>query len=531
MPFTIQDLQLKLINAAKNRFQSKLFVLFFVVLLSSCGGSDNSPDVSPPPVSPPSVSPPAAEPRISQFSFQMSNNPSLTEDISLAIVGKNISGRTPANVDVSQLIASIVLDGSELNVSDVVQTSGTSINNFTDVVSYVLKAEDGAEYTYTTDLTYFTGLPVVYLNTLGNGPIVSKDDYIDGTVSVEGGRNFPDIAERDMEIRGRGNSTWFLHPKKPFQMKMADKDEFLAMPEDKKWLFLAEYSDKTMLRNTIAFEMGYISTLDWTPKTSFAEVFLNGSYNGTYNITQKVEEDGDRVALGDTGFLLEIDQLERLDADDVYFYTDHFLINIKEPDLDGDDEQTTYITDHINEFETTLYSSNFADPIDGYAKYIDLDSFIDWYLISEITKNVDSRFFSSIFFTVIPGEKIKMGPLWDFDISFGNVDYADSEFTSGFWVKFNPWFSRLFEDRGFVDKVKNRFAYFRANEALIIEKINAHADRLKWSQQENDQKWQTLGIYVWPNPIFFDTYDEEVEHLKTWYSQRMDWLDDALNNL
>ena len=111
-----------------------------------------------------------------------------------------------------------------------------------------------------------------------------------------------------MKIRGRGNSTWGLHPKKPFQMKLSDKAEFLGMPKDKKWLFLAEYSDKTMLRNKISFEMGYISNLDWTPQGRFAEVYINDQYNGTYNITQKVEESDNRVVLGDTGYLLELDQ-------------------------------------------------------------------------------------------------------------------------------------------------------------------------------------------------------------------------------
>ena len=120
-------------------------------------------------------------------------------------------------------------------------------------------------------------------------------------------------------------------------MKLSDKSAFLGMPEDKKWLFLAEYSDKTMLRNTIAFELGYMSNLDWTPAGEFAEVYLNGEYNGTYNITQKVEESDNRVALGDTGYLLELDQLDRIDPDDVYFestVTERFIINIKEPDLD-----------------------------------------------------------------------------------------------------------------------------------------------------------------------------------------------------
>ena len=316
-------------------------------------------------------------------------------------------------------------------------------------------------------------------------------------------------------------------------MKLDDKSTFLDMPSKKKWLFLAEYSDKTMLRNTISFEMGYLSNLEWTPKSSFAEVYINDEYNGTYNITEKVEEGSNRVNIGDEGFLLEIDQLDRQDQDDVYFYTDKFLVAIKEPSLDWDDEQYNYIKAHINAFEATLFASSFRDPINGYAKYMDVDSFVDWYLINEITKNVDSKSFSSIFFNVVPGEKIKMGPLWDFDLSFGNVDYAGDDFPTpeGFWVKDNPWFARLFTDSAFLEKVKTRFAYFKNNQNVIMNKIDAFAIKLNLAQQENDNKWETLGKYVWPNPVVFDTYTEEVAHLKTWYSQRMTWLDGALNNL
>jgi hypothetical protein len=164
---------------------------------------------------------------------------------------------------------------------------------------------------------------------------------------------------------------------------------------------------------------------------------------------------------------------------------------------------------------------------------MDVDSFVDWYLINEITKNVDSKSFSSIFFNVVPGEKIKMGPLWDFDLSFGNVDYAGDDFPTpeGFWVKDNPWFARLFTDSAFLEKVKTRFAYFKNNQNVIMDKIDAFAIKLNLAQQENDNKWETLGKYVWPNPVVFDTYTEEVAHLKTWYSQRMKWLDGAFKNL
>ena len=389
---------------------------------------------------------------------------------------------------------------------------------------------DGAETSIEVDLAQFTGLPIVNITTDGGVPIDSKDVYVTGTVSIDGGREFSDFTEAIMEIRGRGNSTW-MHGKKPYQMKLDSKLEFLDMPEDRRWIFLAEYSDKTMLRNRIAFEMGYISNLDWTPASVFAEVFINNQYNGTYNISQKVEETNRRVALGDTGYLLEIDQDWRLDADDVFFYTDNFLLNIKEPNLAQGDAAFLYIEGLINQFEDVLFSENFTDPVTGYASYIDLNSFVDWYLISEITKNVDSINFSSIYMNVIPGEKLKMGPLWDFDLAFGNVDYADSRYVEGFWIKNNAWYSRLFEDPDFVSQVKSRFAYFQDNQDLILGKIDSLAAKLKWAQQENNDKWQTVGTYVWPNPVVYDTYEEEVEHLKDWYVQRMAWLDQAVNDL
>ena len=447
--------------------------------------------------------------------------------------GKVFSGRTSHNGTVNKLIASFEFEGTSVYIGDVAQESGITVNDFTDIVTYTVTNSDGDTQNFKVDLTRFTGLPVVYLKTDDSVAIDSKDDYVEGDTSIFGGRHFDDLEEVEMKIRGRGNSTW-MHPKQPFQMKLADKAEFLGMPNDKKWLFLAEYSDKTMLRNKISFEMGYLSILDWTPQGRFAEVYINDEYNGTYNITQKVEESDNRVPLGDTGYLLELDQLSRLDPDDVYFdsvVTDKFLINIKEPSLDLDSDEYNYIRDLLGDFEQSLFGSRFLSEADGYANYIDIDSFVDWYLISEITKNVDSQSYSSIFLNVMPDEKIKMGPLWDFDLSFGNVDYADSRYAEGWWVKYHPWYDRLFQDPDFVDQVKIRFAYFRANQDLILEKIDNYAEQLQWSQQENDDLWQTIGIYVWPNPVTFDTYQEEVDHMKMWLKNRMDWLDQEIGYL
>ena len=248
-------------------------------------------------------------------------------------------------------------------------------------------------------------------------------------------------------------------------------------------------------------------------------------------ISEKVEASPNRVALGDAGYLLEIDQLERLDADDVYFYTGSFLINIKEPELVLNSSEYNYAKDLLNNFEANLMSNQFNNSTTGYTSFIDTASFIDWYLISEITKNQDSRDFSSIFLNVIPGEKIKMGPLWDFDLAFGNVDYSDATNPTGFWVKDHKWYARLFQDPAFVNKVKSRFVYFKNNQNLILNKMDFYANYLKYAQEENDIKWNVLGNYVWPNPVVYNTYQEEVNHLKNWYTNRMNWLSTAYNSL
>ena len=465
----------------------------------------------------------------SEVQFLTSNNPELYKNITLEIKGNHAWANMPLNTNMENLIATFSTDGKIVTVNDVRQISNVTPNNFSEQVTYVVKGSEDKEEEYTINLDKFTGLPIVYLNTNGQ-PIDSKDDYRTGSLDIDGNYDYENLSNSSIKIKGRGNSTW-SHPKKPYQMKFDDKTEFLGMPKDKKWIFLAEYSDKTLLRNKIAFEMGYISNLDWTPKSEFAEVFINTKYVGTYNIAQKLETSENRVNIGDDGYLLEIDQKERLDPDDVYFTTTDFLINIKEPEIEKDSDAHIYIKNLITDFEIALHGDNFKEPTNGYAKFIDINSFVDWYLISEIVKNQDSKDFSSIYLNVKPGGKIKMGPLWDFDLSFGNVDYSDARYPHGYWIKDHKWYKRLFEDPNFVSKVKSRFAYFRANENLILNKIDNYTKQLHWAQEKNNDKWNLFGNYVWPNPVYFNTHQEEVNHLKDWYIKRMNWLDTALNNL
>lgn len=498
---------------AKSLYAGRLMILLLSLVFVAGCSKEKTEDLSP-------------QADLYNFSFLKKKNPSLKADINLQTTGKSISGSLPYDADIKNLVASFETNGASVAINNQPQQSGISINDFTQIVSYTITAQNGNTSTYEVDAKVFTGLPIFFITTENGEEIVSKEDYMNGHISFYGGRNFEDL-NSDMEIRGRGNSTWFVHPKKPYQMKLEEKAELMGMPEDKKWLFLAEHSDKTFLRNKVAFELGYLSNLAWTPKSEFAEVFINDAYNGTYNITQKVEVDKNRVNLSDNGYLLEIDQFDRLDPGDVYFYSSQFLLNIKAPELENGSAEFNYIVDYISEFESTLYGDHFTDDETGYKKYIDVESFVDWYLVSEITKNQDSRDFSSIYMHLEPGGKLFMGPLWDFDLAFGNVNYSDCQYPEGFWVKHHAWISRLFEDPDFVELVKERFAYFKSNENQILNLIDSNASLLMLPQAENDERWDVIGNWIWPNGVVLGSYQEEVNYLKSWIEQRFEWLDSA----
>ena len=380
-------------------------------------------------------------------------------------------------------------------------------------------------------------LPIVHINTNGIS-VVSKEEYLEGTCAINTEVPFRPLEEKTIDIRGRGNSSWWqgqVWGKKPYQVRFYEKTEILGMPEDRRWVLLAEISDKSLLRNRLSRELSQLSSLDYTPEFEFVDLVLNEQPQGVYLFGQKVEATENRVNLKQGGFLVEIDQDSRIDPEDVYFTSDAYtqiisssVFNIRSPEVTHGSSKFLEIKNHIKEFEEMLFSEKFADSSEGYHSYIDVTSFIDWYLINEIGKTVDGHWFSSIFFTYESGEKIKMGPIWDFDLSFGNVDYAQARYVEGFWISENPWIKRLLEDPKFKEQVKDRFALYYSNMPMLLSKMDEYAAYLEDSQKVNYDIWGTLGEKVWPNPVWYETYEEEVDHLKNWFEKRMNWLNNNL---
>ena len=382
-------------------------------------------------------------------------------------------------------------------------------------------------------------LPIIRIDTENHAPIVSKEEYINAQLKIEA--NTADPAwnfEAPTQIRGRGNSTWYLHPKKPYKIKLLTKTTLMGMPADKEWVLLANYSDKTLLRNAVAMELSNRFGLPYAPRSRAVEVFLNGEYEGAYQLMENIKISTSRVNIpkltsadiaGDAvtgGYLLEIDQ--RRDGTIIYDTAHGLPIVVQDPDPITP-EQWTYISSYLQQTENTIYSENFADPVTGYEQLINSQTFIDWYLVNEIFKNQDAKFYSSIWMYKERGGKLSLGPVWDFDLGAGNVDYDVTDDPTGWWVREGPWMSRLFEDPAFEARVQARWQELKAGQIdTIIKFIDQNAAALDQSQKNNFQRWPILGVYVWPNPVITGSYEGEVNQLKQWLTTRIQWMDSQL---
>ncbi len=380
-----------------------------------------------------------------------------------------------------------------------------------------------------------TDLPTVNITTPGLKEIVSKDDWMaDAEIKVFNSDNTLDF-EGSSSVKGRGNSTWQA-PKKPYALKLDKKNSILGLPKHKRWVLLADYYDDASLRNNLALTIGNeISKLDWTPHPIPVTVTLNGEYKGQYVLTEQVKIDENRVNVGDDGFLMEIDsRAPNPDETDPYFYVATLPSPVGVKDFDETEESFNYIKDFVNRASDLLFSENFSDPVSGWSTMFDIDSFVEWYLVQEISKNNDSCFFSSCYMNLKRGGKLKMGPLWDFDLSFGNYPVGwgslEANDPEGFYIKKVGWFDRMFQDPVFVSKVKERYADYYNSMDKILSYIDNIENNTSIAFQTNYAIWKEPAAdwTVDPSGQFRHT---ETSKLKEWIQKRMNWLNSAISLL
>lgn len=424
----------------------------------------------------------------------------------------------------------------------------------------------------------FTGLPTLFLNT-GETPTneITRENYVLGTFKLIS-ENFSTVEYKFSKIKdgkikegikGRGNSSWGM-PKKGYNIKFDKKQSLFGLPEAKKWCIVANYSDKTLLRNKFVSVLGKeVFNNGWNPTFINIDVIMNGEYLGNYTLCEKntigigrvdiqdisdLEEnltagkeskisdennDGQKT-LDDGGFILEVDTKSRIESNDIYVQGEKSGKNfvLKDPD-EVSDIIKEFVNTKVQDAENVLYGDNFTNNENGWRKYIDENSVIDWYIVNEFTKNNDAIFFSSVYIYFNPSdEKFHLGPNWDFDISCGNINYNNCDNPEGFWIKDAAWISRMFQDPLFITNIKNRWNEKKSDLYNVIngnfndQNIQSLADENFFSAEYNFYRWQILGKYVWPNASGFEermTYQSEVDYMIEWLNSRYDWLDTAIN--
>lgn len=391
-----------------------------------------------------------------------------------------------------------------------------------------------------------TNIPTVYIDTENDVAITSKENYVNATVSVVSSDAEECCTELTMGIRGRGNSTWGM-AKQPYRIKLDKKYRFLNnSAKAKNWVFLANYADKTMIRNAIAFEMSKFIGMEYTPSISFVDVVLNDKYIGNYLVTDQTEVKEGRVPVEEQeptatdepditgGYLIEIDGFA--DGEPVWFETAKGLkITVKYPkDDEINSQQLSYITDFVGEFERRLFADDFADPSTGYRSLVDEESLINWYIACELTANSDS-FWSTYIYKKRNDDHLYFGPLWDFDIAFNN-DNRLGDATRKLMREHahNPktWIQRIWQDRNFRTAVNRRWKDLlnAGIEESLLAKVDYYASQIDASQKRNFDLWGTLDVQIYLENYLFSTYQGGVDYLKEFISNRIAFLTESFND-
>ena len=415
-----------------------------------------------------------------------------------------------------------------------------------------------------------SNLPIVMINTSNQNILDSARIICDMGIIDNGFGNLNSINDTFNDYNGkisieyRGSSSQSF-PKKPYGFETQDSlgnnnnVSLLGMPIENDWILYAPYTDKSLMRNFLTFDLGR-KMGNYCSRTVYCELVINGDYQGVYILMEKIKRDKNRVDIAD------------LDSDDLNgdSLTGGYIVKIDKftgsggsnwqsnfPNLGGGSTfiqyhypegpalhpiQKNYIENFVDSFENALSGPNFNDTLIGYSKYIDVNSFIDLYIINELSRNIDGYRLSTYMYKDRDdnGGKLTMGPLWDYNLAFGNANYCNGELTAGWEVDDggqgcawnNPfWFERLLEDSNYVNKLKCRWEYLRVNsfhKDSIFNFIDSLALYLDDASDRNFQRWDILGTYVWPNFYVGNTYQDEIGFLKNWIEFRLVWIDNNL---
>ena len=527
-----------------------LAALMFLVGLVACkdpkepnegGGEENKPEII------------EGELVINKFRFlQMYNKGIIPQSFYLEVGENEIVYTLKDYVDPSALVASFQANG-HVYVGDVKQESDVTVNDFSAPVVYRLEDGKGGTREYTVKINMPTGLPVVFFNTDSGRNVKDKENWESATIKIVGAPEGMNLSEMRVQTKGRGNSTWNFRKKQPYALKFDKKTSVMGMPKHKRWILMANYRDRTMMRNAVAFEISNRTGLVWAPRVQFVELVMNGIHKGNYMVCEQIRIDENRVNIteikegADTsgeaitgGYVLEVDQWD----DEVNMFKSKCMENkwgnhsctimLKFPDEeDAAPAHVDYIKNYIWDIEELMMDGQFQKI---YDEYIDLDSFVDFYIVNEITCNKELwRGPYSTYMHKDRGGKLFAGPVWDFDFTTFNMnEYGKKDdYTKRFYNKKAFWYKYFLQDPIFRARMVERWNELKEGLRTIPEYIDQMEDKLTPSGLINAKMYSPGqdpdlgGLFNHDEDL---PYNEAVALMRLFYEEKFKWLDDQFNN-
>jgi len=409
-----------------------------------------------------------------------------------------------------------------------------------------------------------TGLPIMVINTVDNAPINSKEIWTNiefvslsdpGNPHHDFSRNRSDIALPDRpsdEIKGRGNATWEMpqwnmnYPKKPYRLRFNKKISLFGLEPARNWILLAEYRDPSYIFTPLTFYIAKnIFEMPFTHNYFHVHLYVNGDYRGLYGLTEHKQVNPGRIDIDpNEGWHVNIDGYY---DEDPKFKTDNYQlpIMIKSPEPENDaaninNPEYQFVKDDWNELTHLMNSGDFPD--NGYRNLIDMSTFVNYLLVSEIIRNfeelagsVSSPGPKSMQAYKDKGGKISLGPLWDFDCGFGYNYQSTHEYFRDYseFILKHPFLQRFYDDPLFLSELRKRWDEKYPMLIEIPAQINAIAEKIRSSVSEDAQRWYKSNNFSANNGYVGSQYDtnhvQVTNNLITWWNNRIAWLNTEIS--
>ena len=524
---------------------------------------------------------------ITEFVFMQNLNGTLPFSVECNISGNRITALLPAGTQIDALRPEFDTKADKVWYGKTEVKSGKTAFNFTMPIE--LTVEKGGKKTkYTVYImTLNTGLPSMSISTANLDDITSKTEYKKCSVFAGGGDTANGVysfaknkyINASATVKGRGWTSWYYYPKKSYTLKFEKKQGMLGLPAHTEWVLSANYADRSLIRNAVAMELAHNLGSEAVMDVRFVDLWVNGTYAGNYQLIEKVEVSKNRVditkfkenlAPDKVGYIIETNGHNKAegefgtwtngqDADrpskwqklndaitldpisgDMFFDSLHYpgiIFNVNKPSdkslanlsKNRQLKYLEYIYDYMDKTEAAIKSGKYSEA----SKFLDMEAMAKWYLVEELAMNTDSQLHCSCYMYKDAGGKLKMGPVWDFDLGFGNGKYANEKHVGKNYLDGGRWFADLISMPEFRDIVKSVWKKSKTNIDKLPSFVDRTAKLVNKAQSVNYELWditQPAEHTYKRTTEEIGSFKEQVSYLRNFVSERIRHIDSKLTN-